>query len=387
MKEQTNFDVIVLGVGSMGSSTCYYLAKQGIRVLGLEQFDIPHEMGSHGGQSRIIRKAYFEHSDYVPLLERAYENWSHLEKVTHTQVYFQTGLLYCGKPDHPLMKGIHESADKYKIKVDSLRSKKLKTTYPQLNVPDDFEKLSEPEAGFLTPEKAITLYAEQALKHGATIKTKVKVLEWKRINGTIEVKTSAGSFSAKKLVITAGPWAGKMIPGLSSALKITRQMIAWVILKKPSLFELGKFPCWMIADDVMPGAFYGFPILPVAKFNAPPGFKLAHHYPGDTTDPDMVDRTPTKKDENNIIYVLNKFSPGIYKSIHVMKACLYTNSPDENFILDFLPGYNKDVIVATGFSGHGFKFASVVGEIMSDLAIKEKTSFPIEFLSSRRFMK
>ena len=387
MKQQTNFDVIVLGVGSMGSSTCYYLAKQGIKVLGLEQFDIPHEMGSHAGQSRIIRKAYFEHSDYVPLLERAYQNWKHLENISGTQVYFQTGLLYFGKPDNALMKGIHESADKYNIRVDSLTTKDMKAKYLQIKVPDNYEKLFEPEAGYLTPEKIILLYTEKALQHGAVIKTKVKVLQWKKKKGNIEVKTSAGNYSAKKLIITAGPWAGKMIPGLSSTLHITRQMIAWVIPKKPSLFELGKFPCWLIADNKKPGAYYGFPILPVGKFNGPIGFKLAHHYQGSITDPDHVNRTPTKEDEANLIYALNKFFPGSYKATHVMKTCLYTNTPDENFILDFLPGHDKDVAIATGFSGHGFKFASIVGEIMSDLAIKGRTALPIGFLNANRFMK
>ena len=171
----------------------------------------------------------------------------------------------------------------------------LRTKYPQLNIPDDYEKLFEPEAGFLTPERCILLYAEKAIEHGAVIKTKVKVLEWKKTKGNIEVKTSAGNFSAKKLIITAGPWAGKMIPGLSNTLKITRQMIAWVNLKKPSLFELGKFPCWLIADDKKPGAYYGFPILPVGKFNGPPGLKLAHHHQGIITDPDKVNREPYQR--------------------------------------------------------------------------------------------
>jgi sarcosine oxidase len=387
MKKQTHFDIIVLGVGSMGSSTCYYLAKQGIKVLGLEQFDIPHELGSHAGQSRIIRKAYFEHSDYVPLLERAYRNWKHLEKITGTKVYFQTGLLYCGQPDNIMIKGVHESADKYNIKLYALSDKEMKTRYPRLKIPATYEKLFEPGAGFLTPERAILLYTEQAIQHGAVIKTKVKVLEWKKIKGNIHVKTSAGDFSAKKLIITAGPWAGKMIPVLKKKLLITRQMIAWVIPNKPSLFELGKFPCWMITDDQRPGAYYGFPMLPVGKFNSPIGLKLAHHYPGKVTDPDAVNRTPSKEDEADLIEILNKFFPGTYSSTLVMKTCMYTNTPDENFILDFLHGYDKDVMIATGFSGHGFKFASVVGEIMCDLAINGKTELPINFLSINRFIK
>src|SRR6516225_9124072 len=136
--DQKNFDVIVIGIGSMGSSTCYYLAEQGVKVLGLEQFDIPNELSSHAGQSRIIRKAYFEHPAYVPLQEKAYQNWKHLEDITGTQVYYKTGLLYFGKSDHVLMKGVHESAGQYNIKLDTLSAKDLKAKYPQINVPDDY---------------------------------------------------------------------------------------------------------------------------------------------------------------------------------------------------------------------------------------------------------
>jgi sarcosine oxidase len=383
--EQRNFDMIVLGVGAMGSSTCYYLAKQGVKVLGLEQFDIPNELSSHAGQSRIIRKAYFEHPDYVPLLEKSYQNWKHLENITGTQVYFKTGLLYFGKPDHLVMKGVHESAGKYNIKLDTLSAKDMKAKYPQIKIPNDYEKLFEPEAGFITPERAILLYTDKALQSGAVIKTKVKVLQWNKSADGIEVTTSADSYFAKKLIITAGPWAGKMIKGLSSSLSVTRQMIAWLITKNNSLFELGKLPCWIIVDDSKPGIFYGFPILPVGKFNGPIGFKLAHHYHGAISDPDTISRVPTGDDEINLIDTLNKFFPDGYKATHVMKTCMYTNTPDENFILDFLPNYDKDVVVAAGFSGHGFKFASVVGEIMSDLAIKGSTPIPIEFLNAKRF--
>ncbi|MEP7254318.1 MAG: N-methyl-L-tryptophan oxidase [Ferruginibacter sp.] len=383
--DQTNFDVIVLGVGSMGSSACYYLAKQGIKVLGLEQFDIPNEMSSHAGQSRIIRKAYFEHSDYVPLLERSYQNWKQLENMTGTQVYFQTGLLYFGKPDHPMMKGVNESADKYNIKLDRLSATDTAAKFPQIKIADDYEKLYEPGAGFITPERAILLYTENALQNGAVIKIKVKVLDWSKTKDGVQVTTTAGNYFAKKLIITAGPWAGKMIPGILSTLRITRQVVAWVIPKNISSFELGNLPCWLIADDERPGAYYGFPVLPADRFYGPTGFKIAHHYPGAVSDPDTISRVPTPADEANLVYALNRFFPEGYRSTQVMKTCMYSNTPDENFILDFLPGYDKDVVIATGFSGHGFKFASVVGEIMSDLATKGNTSLPIGFLNASRF--
>ena len=382
---QTVYDAIVLGVGSMGSATCYYLARQGYNVLGLEQFDIPHELGSHAGQSRIIRKAYFEHPDYVPLLERAYQNWKSLEEETGEQLYFKTGLLYFGKADHALIKGLRESAVKYSIRVDNMSEQEQTQHFPQFNIPSGYERLIEPDAGFITPERSVLLYTQRALRAGATIRTKERTLEWKKSGSTVTVKTNKGTYQCKKLIMTAGPWAGKMVPNLSGNLKVTRQMIAWVKPKNWSKFELGNFPCWTIADHEKPGIFYGFPLLSVAQFGGPIGLKLAHHFHGAASDPDTISRTPTPADEEILVYALNKFMPDGYESTHVMKTCMYTNTPDENFILDFVPGYEKDVVVATGFSGHGFKFASVVGEIMADLAMHGSTRQPIGFLNAKRF--
>jgi sarcosine oxidase len=382
-----NFDAIVLGVGSMGSATCYYLAKQGYRVLGLEQFDIPHDQGSHAGQSRIIRKAYFEHPDYVPLLERAYENWKEIEHKSDSQIYFPTGLLYAGKPHDVLIRGVRESAEKYKVKVESLSKAQAKDRFPQFQIPEGYEVVFEPDAGFVTPERAVLLYVEQAIQAGAHIHTKEKAISWKKEGEIITVITSKETYTCKKLIITAGPWAGQLIPGFSKQLKVTRQVIAWVSPKKRQPFELGQFPCWLIDDHTQDGMYYGFPILPVGKFGAPIGLKVALHYPGQVSDPDAVNRIPSKEDENMLIDAIHKYLPEGYSSTHVMKTCLYTNTQDENFILDFLPGYDQHVAIAAGFSGHGFKFVSVVGEIMADLAMNGKTELPIEFLNAQRFNK
>lgn len=382
--DQTTFDVIVLGVGSMGSSTCYHLAKKGYKVLGLEQFDIPHEQGSHSGQSRIIRKAYGEASDYVPLLERAYENWKTLESETGSQVYYKTGLVYFGAANDLFLETVKQSSSKYKIPVNKLTVKECDQKYPQFKLPTDFQILEEPDAGLLTPERSILLFAQQAILQGAVIRTKEEVLEWKRENGTVTVKTNRGTYQASKLVITAGPWAGKMIPELAPKLQITRQALAWVKPKKWDDFILGKFPCWLLENNEY--TFYGFPILPVGNFGGPLGLKLALHYPGgDVTDPNTVNRNTKESDENILIQFLNQFIPGGYENTLMMKTCLYTNSPDQNFILDYLPGFDKDVAFAAGFSGHGFKFASVIGEIMADLAIDGSTHLPIDFLSAQRF--
>lgn len=383
--EQTHYDVLVIGVGSMGAATCYYLAKQGVRVLGLEQFDIPHELGSHAGQSRIIRKAYFEHPDYVPLLERAYENWHELEALTGHKVYHKTGLLYLGQPDSELMKGVRESASKFQLHLDPLSDWQLSAAYPQFRVPESYEALLEPDAGFITPEKAILLYVEQAIKYGATIRTKTKITGWQQTRKNIIVQTDHGQYTTDKIVLTAGAWAGKLLPDLASKLTVTRQTLAWMNPQEWKPFEFGHFPCWVIADAAKPSIYYGFPILPAGTFGGPIGLKIGHHAHGHSTDPDAVNRKTDAEEEDNLIQALNQFIPGAYASTHTMKTCLYTNTPDENFILDFLPNTDNKVILAAGFSGHGFKFASVVGEIMADLALKGKTELPIGFLGVGRF--
>lgn len=381
MSSAISFDAIVAGVGSMGSSTCYYLAKRGYKVLGLEQFDISHELGSHAGQSRIIRKAYFEHPDYVPLLERAYQNWKHIERETGEQLYFKTGLLYAGTPTNEIIKGVKLAASLYNIELENLKA----DTYPEFNFPESFEILFEPEAGFISPEKAIRLYAAAAKNNGAAIHANEKVIEWEKEGGGLVVKTDKNIYHCNKLIITAGAWSGKMIPGYSNKIKVTRQFVAWIKTKNDILFGLNDFPCWMIGDDDKHGCYYGFPLLDTKKFGEPAGLKLAHHFPSQITDPDNVNRETTKEDFENLKYCLDKYLPGTFASVLHSKICLYGNSPDENFVIDKLPGYEENVSVACGFSGHGFKFVSVVGEILTDLAIDGKTNLPIEFLNAKRF--
>lgn len=386
MHDQPNtFDIIVIGIGSMGSSTCYVLAKRGYKVLGLEQFSITHEFGSHTGQSRIIRKAYFEHPDYVPLLKKAYQNWKDFEEETETQLYFKTGLVYFGKKNSDVIKGVRQSASLYDIKLEEHDALSIAKTFPQFKIRSIFEALYEPDAGFVTPEKAIKLYTEQAIRKGAAIHSGEKVIEWKQEGAGIEVRTSKGIYHCGKLIITAGAWAAKMIPQLSQKLKITRQFIAWVKPKDWNHFTLHNFPCWLLADDKRPGAYYGFPALPLSKFGAPEGMKIAHHHPDMEVDPDNVNRDASAEDEENLLYALDKYLPGCFDSFLSSKICLYGNSPDENFIIDRLPGYENLVTIACGFSGHGFKFVPVIGEILADLAINGSTKQPIEFLSATRF--
>ena len=369
------YEVIVIGVGTMGSATCYHLAKRGVKVLGLEQFGIPHEQGSHAGQSRIIRKAYFEHPDYVPLLELAYRNWREMERVSGAELYVPTGLLYLGDPEHAVMKGVKASAVQFGIPLERPNA----DAYPQIRVSAEQELLFEPDAGFVTPERSVLVHVAEAMKLGAEIRTQVEVGRWRVEGGGVVVETSSGSFSADRLVITAGPWTSKLVPLLKPKLEVTRQSLVWVMPEDPEAFQLGKFPCWVIAEEGLHGVYYGFPMLSVDRFQGPIGLKLAHHAPATICDPDHVDRNIYPEDSVPMVDVLHKYFRKGFKQLSAVKTCLYTNTADENFIIDQLPGHDN-VYVAAGFSGHGFKFAAGIGEIMADLAVDRKTEFPIGFL-------
>lgn len=379
-----HYDVIVAGVGTMGAPACWYLARNGYKVLGLEQFDIAHEHGSHSGQSRIIRKAYYEHSNYVALLDRAYDNWKTIEQETGAKLYYETGLLYFGEPSSVLIKGTRETAQQYHIPLDVLDAKEAATRFPATKFQPHHQVLFEPQAGFVTPEKAIAVYTEDAIANGADIRAREKLTHWRQSANNIEAKTDKASYTADKIIFTTGAWTKKVITSIPTALTVTRQLIVWMRPTDWNKFKLGNFSCWFLNEDDG-NLFYGFPILPPNAFGGPIGLKLAHHKPGDMSDPDNVNRSFQPGEEQVLINVLNKYFPGAAQNVLTLKTCLYNNSADADFIIDFLPESDSRVALATGFSGHGFKFASVVGEIVADLAIKGKTEMPIDFLKFNRF--
>jgi sarcosine oxidase len=376
------YDVIVIGAGATGSAALYHLAKRGVKALAIEQFGIPHDQGSYAGQSRLIRKAYFEHPDYVPLLLRAYENWRELEAHTGAQLYYETGLLYFGPPGDPMLEGVRFAAHTHRLRIETWSAKEALEKYPVFKAPAHYEALFEPEAGFLLPEKCVELHLESAVRLGATLRTREKVLEWEAAKDEVWVKTDQGAYSAARLIITAGAWAGRLMPALQKQLQPTRQVVGWVDPGDDwSPYELGNFPCWLINDPDR-GCFYGFPALPAARFGGPAGLKVGRHTPGLPTDPDCVDRAIQAEDEEEFRYGLRKYLPGANGAALTVKTCLYTYSTDEHFILDRLPD-TPNVSFFSGCSGHGYKFASVVGEILADLSLNGKTDLPAEFLKIR----
>lgn len=368
----------------MGSSTCYHLARRGQRVLGLDQFPIAHDRGSSHGLSRMIRMCYYEHPDYVPLLRRAYELWGDLERESGECLLHITGGLYMGRPEDEAVAGSLRAAVEHGLPHEMLARADLARRFPQFVVPDEFVGLLEPAAGWLAPERCIAAAARLAVENGATIRTGERVLEWHADSTGVVVRTTAGEYRARSLVIAAGAWANRVVGDLGVAITPTRQVLGWFRPRMAHLFAAGVLPVWAMQATAEFGGdlFYGFPSSGEGELGE--GFKLARHVAGPAVDPDGFDRASRPGDERDIRPFLSRFIPEASGELLGLRICMYENSPDQHFMIDRHPTH-QHVIVAAGFSGHGFKFASVVGEVLADLATRGETRHPIGFLGLSRF--
>lgn len=367
----------------MGAATCHHLAKREVSVLGLEQFDIPHGRGSHHGHSRMIRQSYYEHPDYVPLLVRAYELWDELQSAAGGERFFhRTGGLSLGPPDGSIVPGARAAACEHGLAHDVLDGAALASRFPSFKVPDGFAAFFEKNAGFLVPELAVRAHASQARANGAELHANEAILDWRASSSSVTVRTSLGTYEADHLIVTAGAWNGPLLHGLGPKLVVTRQVLAWFEPQAdPARFQLGEFPCWFIETDT-PFGHYGFPMS-----GAQPGLKLALHKPGEPIAPDELGESshePRPEEIESLRQILREYLPGGEGRLLAACTCLYTNSADGHFLLGPHPVFDR-VSIAAGFSGHGFKFASVMGEILADLATEGGTSHPIGFLSPNRF--
>lgn len=372
------YDVIIVGVGAMGASTCYQLAARGATVLGLDRFDIPNTFGTSHGQSRAIRMCYFEHPDYVPLLHRSYELWRSLEQTSGQQLLHITGGIWFGPPECDLIAGSLSAAKEHGLAHECLSHDKAIERYPQFTAPKEFVGFYEPQAGLLLPEAIITAYARLAEEHGASLRANEPVQSWEAHKSGVVVQTTNATYQADKLVICSGVWSQQLIGDLGLELPVTRQIALWVQPKRDDLFAIGAMPIWAIHRQAG-GMYYGFPVL-----NAKPGFKLAVHNPGDLTNPDTIDRKAQAHETKELRQMLHRYIPQANGDVLDISVCMYSNTPDAHFVIDHLPRH-ENVLIACGFSGHGFKFASVVGEALADLAINGSTNLPIGFLGLERF--
>lgn len=379
------YDVIIIGSGTMGTAAAAELARRDAMVLALDQFSIPNPFGEHHGGARMFRSSYYEHPAYVPLLKSAFDGWKQLEAEAKRELFHITGGLYLGPADGDLIRGALASGRQHGLDIQPLDD--VRSRFPQFRPPAGFSALFETCAGVLRPEACTDAFAAVARHHGATIGTHECVTAIHPGDTQVAVDTDRARYRARAAILTAGPWTQKLLNSLDfptplPPLTTTRQVIGWLQpdAQATAPFSAASgFPCWAVEDS--PGSLhYGFPILP-----GDPDMRFARHYRGPACDPDAIARIADPEElRGPAEYSRSLFKDGPGMKLSRSGVCMYTNSPDSHFIIDRLPG-SDNIFLACGFSGHGFKFAPVVGEVLADLALEGDTDHAIDFLSLSRF--
>ncbi|QCK88796.1 N-methyl-L-tryptophan oxidase [Phreatobacter aquaticus] len=372
-----NFDVIVAGVGGMGSAACLQLARRGQKVLGLERFDIPHAMGSSHGINRIIRLAYFEHPSYVPLLRRAYQLWRETEQRFGEQLLYVTGGVDAGPAESSVVTGSLAACRAHDLPHELLDAREIMRRFPAFRLPDHYVGNYQADAGFVMSERAIVAQTTMAMAAGADIRAREAIVDWEpTAGGGVRVRTTKGTYEAGRLILSTGAWIADHVPALAGKAVPERQVLGWFQPKEPQHFALGALPVSIV--DAPSARCYQFPVFGV------PGFKIGlYHHFRQLGHADTLSREPTADDEAALRQVVREVFPGADGATMALKACLFTNTPDEHFVVDCLPGVPQ-VVVASPCSGHGFKFASVMGEVLADLAIDGTTRHDIGLFSLSR---
>jgi sarcosine oxidase len=370
----TECDVVVLGVGGMGSAAAYHLARRGCDVVGLERYDIPH---AHG-VTRIIRLPQYEDPVYVPLVRRAYELWDELDAEYPRRLLHRVGGVDIGRDDgESVYAGSKHACDVHDIDHDDLTGTELGERFPGYEFPPEYRAVYQSEGGFLHCEQCIVAHVEAAHEHGATVRARETVEGWDADGAGVAVHTDRGTYVADRMVVTAGAWTGQLLPSLSGLLQPQRQVLGWFQPTAPGQFAPERFPVFVA--DVEEGHFYGFPTHEV------PGFKVGKFdHGGATGAPGDIDREPDREDEQALRAFTERYFPTAAGPTMQLSTCMFTNTPDGDFLVDVHPDH-QNVVAGAGFCGHGFKFASVVGEILADLALDGETPHPIEPLRIGRF--
>lgn len=370
-------DVVVLGVGGFGSAACYHLARRGVSVLGLEQFAVGHDRGSSHGDTRIIRQAYFEHPDYVPLLKRAYLLWDELAAAAGVELFRRTPLLLSGPADGETIRGALTSATLHGLDVESLTATEARRRYPGLMPPEDHAVVIEPNAGFLWVERCVAAHVAMARQAGAEIREQCPVHSLQLGADHVRIETEAETIVAARLVVTAGAWTGPLLAALGWPLTPVRKFVGWFATTGGAYAAEAGYPVYYV--EMPSAAYYGFPSLDGQTI------KVAEHLSGEpVTDPATVDRSVQVSDVALLTPFLQSFLPQATTQLVRHSTCLYTHTPDRHFLVDRHPEFSQ-VTIAAGFSGHGFKFTSVLGETLAELSLEGRTALPVEFLSARRF--
>jgi sarcosine oxidase len=370
------YDAIVVGLGAMGSAVLYQLSRRGKRVLGLEAFASEHQLGSWHGESRVIRMAYFEHPNYVPLLRRAYELWRELERDSGEDLLTEAGGLMIGTPDSELVSGSLASARQHGLEHELLAADEVQLRYPGLHLQADEVALWEPRAGFLRPERCVATFVRAAHAAGAETRYGEPVRSWQAGAQGVEIQTDLGRYAADQVVIACGARISSLLGDDIPPITAERIPLFWMQPSEPDLFAPGRLPIYLW--EVAAGEhFYGFPHIEW------PGVKVARHHSGEVCDPDRVERAVSVDDERKLRSAIAERIPALNGPVLSSLVCLYENSPDGHFLIDRLARC-ANIIYAGGFSGHGFKFASVVGEILADLVTRGRATPDADFLRAER---
>ena len=371
-----HYDAIVIGTGAVGSAAVYHLAKRGARVLGVDRFAPPHDRGSSHGATRMIRQAYFEHPDYVPLLLRAYELWAELENAIGRHLFEQTGLIEIGPADGVVVPGILTAAREHALPVETVAEGEFRKRFPGLVLPPSYIAVFEPTAGYLHVEACIEAHLELARRAGAEIRSHATAI-WRPDGAGVRVDIDGEAFAADRCVVTSGAWSGELLTDLDVTLEVRRKPLYWYRVDDPQYTLAGGMSCFFY--ELPQGQFYGFPAIDDL------GLKLARHDGGAAVaDPLDLDRSPNAQEQEDIANFLGDHLPGVSRECTQMQVCMYTMSPDDHFVLDLHPTHPQ-IALAAGLSGHGFKFACVLGEALAELALDGQSRLPVDFLSLARF--
>jgi sarcosine oxidase len=373
------YDVIVAGLGAMGSAALHQLARRGHRALGLDRFAPPHSQGSSHGRSRIIREAYYEDPRYVPLVQRAYECWADLEAASGVTVFRRTGGLTFGPAGGELAEGARRSVAMHHLPHELLSAAEIRRRVPALQPDDDMIGVWEPRAGVLAPEAAVAAALDVARRHGAEVRLDTALLGWRAGADHVEVTTDAGTFRAARLVLAVGAWTRQVLAELDLPLAVERNVLLWFTPEPATTdFAPERFPVFLC--EYAPGrAWYGFP-------DMGDGVKLALHHHGGSWDPDHLDREVGDADVGAVRALAHRYLPGANGALRETATCMYTTTPDGHFIIDRHP-VHPHVVIASPCSGHGFKFASVIGEVLADLTEGKAAGFDLSAFALARFRR
>jgi sarcosine oxidase len=363
-------DVVVVGVGGMGSAATYHLARRGLDVLGIEQYDVPHSKGSSHGSTRIVRLVQQEDPSYVPLAKRAYELYRELEAEVDRTLLHDTGSVHAGAPETDIVADATASCEAHDVPYERLTAAEVNERFPGYDLPADFEAVFQPDGGFVDCERTVVSHVEAAHRRGATVRAREKVLDWHETADGVRVKTDGGRYAADHLVVTAGAWAGKLVSDLAPELTPVRRVMAWLQPERPEHFTPETFPVFSVRGTDESG--YGFPVYDV------PGFKFGRAPANPkVVDPDRFDPEPTHGEEELLRRFAERYFPDGAGPTMRLATCMLTESQDGDFLLGRLPNHDA-VTVAAGFTGHGFKFTSAVGEALADFVAEGDTDLPVD---------